>query len=178
MRTPVDKQRSIGQSRIGVRRDLTDDGVRNHGQISSLERRRQEPIHRTRQSARRTPGFNSWYSLSLRRPRKSLHAFAVPRSIFQKNAVRNLRQSVAPPRHAPERLHFVVVRRKILVPDRPILSEAIVLFRAELQIAHAPRRASPHQRFFRPPGEPAPNSTARSDRKYTDSALHPPTGYR
>src|SRR5687767_9694123 len=72
---------------------------------------------------------------------------AVHRHRRQKRSVRQVCESFRPATHPDEPLDVIVPRGNVLVPDRPICSDAIARVRLEVQIAHPIDLPAPDDRL-------------------------------
>src|SRR5207253_1096998 len=82
-----------------------------------------------------------------RRGDEALDGDAVARVVLQKNPVGKLGQTFFPSGDAEHGLDTVVVGREVLVLDRPVFAEAVVVLTFEFEITEPPGSAAPAQRL-------------------------------
>ena len=143
LRMPVEEVDSIDQAGIAIDRDFAGDGVGHDGELAGGEGRGEQQVGRARQRSGGAARLGGGHALLAGRGDEPLDAQAVGGVVLEEDSVGELREALAAPGHAEERLHAVVVRGEIGVGDGPVIAEAIVVLTLEFEVAETPGGAAP-----------------------------------
>jgi len=130
-----------------VLRSVTDDGVRNDLKFAGFESVGQDAIDGAGALTGGDARFGGGDATLLGRVDEALDGFGIWRSVFNKDAVGQLRETFATAGDTEHGFDLVIVRRKIVVFNGPVLTEAVVVFTFEFVVTQTPGSAPPEVSF-------------------------------
>ena len=138
LRDTIDEVSPVYFARVAIEAEFAHDGVGNEGEVAGLHGGRKQEVETASEGASAAALFGGGDFVFAACCEKALDTFAVAGFVGKEIAVGKLREAFFAAADAKEGFDAVVEWREVFVFDRPVFTEAVVIFALEFVVAQTP----------------------------------------